>query len=309
MMRKLVQSFLLLVLVLLNSLGLAAGLEPLSLQFLLVNDFHGQIRQDAEAPGALKLLTTADILVKTNPEGSILIGGGDMLSGTLDSNEFRGRPALEMMNAMGFVADACGNHAFDNNGKVIRQQAHWAKFPFLAANIRDREGNYAKPFQPSVLVTKKGVKVGIVGLATMETPVKATQSNMEGFVFTDPVKEGNAAIAALRKQGAQVIVLVAHMATSQAKDGKITGAELLPLVEKLDPVDVILSGHSHEVVAGFVTVNGRQVPLVQSGWAGNNVAGVRAVYAPDLQALTQVQLLCRGQLTRYPRWIPNSKNV
>jgi 2',3'-cyclic-nucleotide 2'-phosphodiesterase (5'-nucleotidase family) len=35
----------------------------------------------------------------------VLLAGGDMLSGTLDSNEFRGRPTIEMMNTMGFVAD------------------------------------------------------------------------------------------------------------------------------------------------------------------------------------------------------------
>jgi 2',3'-cyclic-nucleotide 2'-phosphodiesterase (5'-nucleotidase family) len=51
----------------------------------------------------------------------------------------------------------------------------------------------------------------------METPVKATKSNMEGFVFTDPAKEGNRAIKDLRKQGAQIIVLVAHMATIQGE--------------------------------------------------------------------------------------------
>ena len=287
-MRNIIQSLLLLVLLLINSLAAAASLEPQSLQFLLVNDFHGHIRQEANAPGALKLITTAEDLIKENPQGSILIGGGDMLTGTLDSNEFRGRPAIEVMNAMGFVADACGNHAFDNNGNVIRQQTRWAKFPFLAANVRDAEGNCAKPFSPSLLVTRKGIKIGIVGLTTMETPDKATKSNLAGFFFSDPVKEGNKAIADLKEQGAQVIVLVVHMATFQDKEGKITGDEVLPILDKLNKVDVVLSSHSHEVVSGFVTSQGRQIPVIQSGWAGNNVAGITGIYDQNLKELTQV---------------------
>ena len=306
-MRNILQSFLLLVLLLINSLVLAAGKEPQSLQFLLVNDFHGHIRQEAETPGALKLITTADDLTKNDPQGTVLIANGDMLSGTLDSNEFRGRPVIEMMNAMGFAADVCGNHAFDNNGKVICQQARWAKFPFLAANIRDTQGNYAKPFIPSVLVTRKGVKIGIVGLVTMETPVKATKSNMAGFVFTNPVKEGNEAIATLKKQGAEVIVLAAHMGTFQDKLGNITGKELLPLLDKLDDVSVVLSSHSHDIVAGFVNVRGRQVPVVQSGWSGKNIAGVTGVYTPETQTFTQVKTFIQGTANTIERPDPKLK--
>jgi len=306
-MRNILQSFLLLVLLLINSLVLAAGGENQSLQFLLVNDFHGHIRQDAEAPGSLKLLTTAVDLQKKDPNGSLLLGGGDMLSGTLDSNEFRGRPTIEMMNAMDFAADVCGNHAFDNDGKILCQQAHWAKFPFLAANIRDSQGHYAKPFVPSVLVTKKGIKIGILGLATMETPVKAKKSNMVGFIFTDPVKEGNEAIASLKKQGAQVIVLAAHMATFQDKAGKIIGPELLPILEKLADVDLVLSAHSHEVVAGFVNIRGRQVPIVQAGWAGKNIAGITGIYDQACQKLTQVQTFMQSTADTRERPDPKLK--
>lgn len=285
-MRKLFSKLLLGLLLCVNALALAAGSTPVDLQFLLVNDFHGHIRQEKDTPGAAKLYMTARNLTQRNPEGTVLIGGGDMLSGTLDSNEFRGRPTIEMMNEMGFVADVAGNHAFDNNGQVILQQARWAKFPFLAANIKNDAGQQAKPFTPSLMVTRKGIKIGIVGLATMETPIKAKKSNMIGFVFADPAVEGNKAIRALRQQGAQVVVLAAHMATFQDKDGKVSGDELLALLDKLDPVEVILSAHSHEMVAGTVQVHGRTLPIVQAGWAGQNVAVVKAEYDPVQKALT-----------------------
>ena len=271
----------------LQTLALAATTGPVELQFLLVNDFHGHIRQETEAPGAAKLYTTVRDLTGVNPQGTVLLGGGDMLSGTLDCNEFHGRPAIEMMNEMGFAADVAGNHAFDNDGKVIMQQARWARFPFLAANIKDAvSGQVAKPFQPSLLLTRRGIKIGVVGLTTMETPIKASKNNMVGFKFTDPVLDGNTAIRALRQQGAEVIVLLAHMATRQEQDGKITGEELLELLDKLDPVDVVLSAHSHEMVAGTVPVHGRELPVVQAGWAGEKVAVVRTAYDPEQRKLT-----------------------
>lgn len=288
-MRKLFSRLLIGLLLCLNALALAAGSEPVDLQFLLVNDFHGHIRQEKEDPGAVKLYMTVHNLTELNPDGTILVGGGDMLSGMLDCNEFRGRPAIEMMNEMGFVADVVGNHAFDNNGRVIEQQRRWAKFPFLAANIKDASGGEAKSFIPSLLLSRKGVKIGIVGLATMETPVKAKKSNMIGFSFTDPDVAGNKAIRALRQQGAQIIVLAAHMATFQDKTGKISGDELLNLLDKLEPVDIILSAHSHEMVAGTVQVHGKTLPVVQSGWAGQNVAVVKVQYDQKQQSITKTE--------------------
>jgi 5'-nucleotidase/UDP-sugar diphosphatase len=290
-MHKFIVGLLVAVLTGVQLLVAAAGTETVPLQFLLVNDFHGHLRSETEAPGAAKLAATIEELRRENPEGTVLLGGGDMFAGTLDSNEFRGRPAIELMNALHFDGDVAGNHIFDFNRAVIARQALWAKFPLLAANIQDGTGKTAAPFVPGVLLERRGVRIGVVGLVTMDTPEKASKKNMQGLTFVAPVPAAAATIRTLRQQGAQLIVLLVHMSTYQDRAGKVTGGEIMPILAQLPEVDVLLSGHSHQVVAGTVNVHGKTIPVVQSGWAGNNVAVVRVQYDLESNKLLKTEPL------------------
>ena len=290
-MHKFIVTLLVAVLTGVQLLVAAAGMETVPLQFLLVNDFHGHLRSETEAPGAAKLAAVIEELRRENPEGTVLLGGGDMFSGTLDSNEFRGRPAIELMNALHFDGDVAGNHIFDFNRTVIARQALWAQFPLLAANIQDGTGTTAAPFVPGVLLERRGVRIGVVGLVTMDTPEKASKKNMQGLTFVAPVPAAAAAIRTLQQQGAQLIVLLVHMSTYQDRAGKVTGGEIMPILAQLPEVDVLLSGHSHQVVAGTVNVHGKTIPVVQSGWAGNNVAVVRVQYDLESHKLLKTEPL------------------
>src|SRR5574344_2586078 len=264
-MHKFIVTLLVAVLTGVQLLVAAAGMETVPLQFLLVNDFHGHLRSETEAPGAAKLAAVIEELRRENPEGTVLLGGGDMFSGTLDSNEFRGRPAIELMNAPHFDGDVARNHIFYFNRTVIARQALWAQFPLLAANIQDGTGTTAAPFVPGVLLERRDVRIGVVGLVTMDTPEKASKKNMQGLTFVAPVPAAAAAIRTLQQQGAQLIVLLVHMSTYQDRAGKVTGGEIVPILAQLPEVDVLLSGHSHQVVAGTVNVHGKTIPVVQSG--------------------------------------------
>lgn len=280
-MKKIILLFMVFCLILTGCIVSCAAGDTVRLQFLLVNDFHGHIRQEGNAPGAGKLAGTIERLQKDHPGATILLGGGDMFAGTLDSNEFHGRPAIEVMNTLGFDADVAGNHIFDFDGKVIRQQAKWAHFPLLAANIRPAVLGTASPFQDGILIERDGIKIGIVGATTMETPVKATKSNMIDFTFIDPAQPVQQSIDRLKQQGAQIIVLLAHMATVQDADGTVRGDELAALLKQLHGVDIIFSGHSHEIVAGAWDNR----PVLQSGWAGQHVAGLLVTYDKTQQKI------------------------
>ena len=69
-----------------------------------VNDFHGHLRAEAADPGIAVLSGVINELMKQNPVGSLLLGGGDMFSGTIDANEYQGLPVVTAMNKMGFRA-------------------------------------------------------------------------------------------------------------------------------------------------------------------------------------------------------------
>ena len=110
------------------------------LTLLHTNDHHGHYIQDPKQKvfGMAARKTFVDQLRKEAKEkgGHILVlSGGDINTGTPESDFFDAEPDFKAMNMIGYDAMALGNHEFDNPFEVILKQQSWAKFSFLAANI------------------------------------------------------------------------------------------------------------------------------------------------------------------------------
>src|SRR5690348_6939125 len=86
-------------------LGLA-GFLAVSLTIVGTNDLHGQVGQLPTLAGYINNIK------KTQPN-VLLLDGGDMFQGTLESNLGEGRAVVDAYNAMGYAAAAVGNHEFD----------------------------------------------------------------------------------------------------------------------------------------------------------------------------------------------------
>ena len=109
-----------------------AEAAPVQIDIYSVNDLHGRLRAAENAPGAARLAAALNLLKAANPKGTLIVGGGDMLSGSIDADSFDGLNAVEAMNLMGVAANCAGNHAFDYNFPAIVRQAKAADFPLLA---------------------------------------------------------------------------------------------------------------------------------------------------------------------------------
>ncbi|HMM21866.1 MAG TPA: 5'-nucleotidase C-terminal domain-containing protein [Selenomonadales bacterium] len=245
------------------------------IDILAVNDFHGALVEAGKNPGAAKLGGYLLAEKAKNPGGTLILSAGDMFQGTPDSNMGYGKAVVRVMNAIGFDAMVLGNHEFDWGLDQLKARIGESKFPYLAANIIDN--NTGKPVdfvQPTVMIEKNGVKIGIIGIVTPETAYTTSPQAVSGFTFGDPATVVNALAPALRQQGAQVIVVLAHLASDMDKSGEVTG-DAADLARAASGVDVIISAHSHKKVAGIV--NG--VAIVQGSYNGRNVGKVGLVYA------------------------------
>jgi 5'-nucleotidase len=187
----------------------------------------------------------------------VVLDAGDEFQGTLISNEFRGKSVTDVYNAMGVTAGAIGNHEFDFGLEVLQQRMAQAKYPILAANIF-LKGTQNRPdwAKPSVLLEQGGIRIGIIGLATEETPLVTNPVNIEGLDFAPGGPIAAREADALRAQGATVVLITAHA-------GPYPPAEEIQHIAEAcrGKVDAIVSGHHHttyaEIVAG--------IPIVQSG--------------------------------------------
>lgn len=253
--------------------------EIVQIDVLSLNDWHGHLRAADGCPGAARLGGVVQGFRDKNPSGVLLLGAGDMFSGSIDSDEFKGLPVVSAMNEMKFAADCIGNHTFDYDMLLIRQQAVMAKFPLLAANITSTNG---KPlsFKPYTITEASGVKIGVIGVIGKDAFNKVKPGRISGLEITAPEDAVNKYVPLLKNADAEVIIVLAHIGSEEV-DGKLTG-DIVPLLEKTQGVDAFITGDSHIVFArGY---NG--IPVIQAGEYGKFIGHIKLDYSTDDKKIT-----------------------
>ncbi len=195
---------------------------------------------------------------------SVIVDGGDAFQGTPASNLAFGRTVVTLFDSIGITAAALGNHEFDYGQDTLRARIRQASYPILSANLRDTLGNDVPWIRQDVLVERGPFRVGIIGVSTVETPKTTRAINVSDLRFIDPAPMVSARAKALRAQGADVIVVTGHVGGFCNAQGVCDG-EIFDMVNRLtEPVDVVVSGHSHS----YVNTRLRGVPIVQARSSG-----------------------------------------
>lgn len=244
------------------------------LRVIATNDFHGALEPRPDATGRLRggaaHLATA---IARAREGCIspaceivLLDGGDEFQGTPASNLAFGRPVVDIFNGLGYAAGAVGNHEFDWGQDTLRARMREAKYALLAANVRYADGRDVSWIRDDTLVTRGAIKVGVIGVATLLTPTTTRASNVADLRFVDPVPIVDSLSRRLRARGADFVVVVAHDGAFCDRDGATNcKGEIIEFARRLrEPVDAIVSGHTHSLVDAVV--NG--IPIVQARSSG-----------------------------------------
>lgn len=259
------------------------GAEPTVISVVGTNDLHGHIERLPWFGGYVGNLRAA----RAPSGGVLLVDAGDMFQGTLASNLGEGEVVVQAYNQLGYAAVAVGNHEFDFGPEgpaasarnpeedprgALKARARQANFPFLAANvIQGPRGPAltAPNLQPSTIVTVAGVKVGLLGVTTEDTPRATLARNFAGLHLAPLAEAVKTQAAALRARGAVVIVVLAHAGAacrSFENPGDLSActddAEVFALARALPPglVDAIVGGHTHAGVAHEVA----GIPIIEA---------------------------------------------
>jgi len=191
---------------------------------------------------------------------ALLLDAGDEFQGTLISNQFQGRSVVDAFNALGVRAAAIGNHEFDFGLPVLLERMKQARYPMLAANVF-KKGTRERPdwARPSALLEVRGVKVGIVGLATVDTPTVTNPLNVADLEFAPGGPVAAQEADALRALGATVVLVTAHAGPFPPDN------EIQRIAEAVrGKVDAIVSGHHHTAI-GPPPLVVAGIPIVQAG--------------------------------------------
>src|SRR5262245_28208844 len=257
----------------------ATSPDLVTLSIVATTDLHGNlVPRDgrgglAAFGGYVRNLRAA----RTDDGGAVLlVDSGDTFQGGIESDLSEGAVVVDAYAALGYTAVAIGNHEFDFGAAdgpgarerpdadprgAIKALAVRAPFPFLAANLIDDATGLRVAWpnvHASTLITVAGVKVGIVGIMTIDALRATLRANVQGLRVA-PLAETVAAEAdALRARGALVVIVVAHAGGACAELGAPhdlascdPNAEIFELAHRLPRglVDVIAAGHTHQAVA------------------------------------------------------------
>lgn len=255
--------------------------EVVTLSIVGTNDLHGRVRALPILGGYLANLRR----VRAVDGAVVLLDGGDMFQGTLESNLGEGDVVVAAYEALGYDAVAIGNHEFDygplgprttplepgdDPRGALTARVLQADFPFLNANLIDRDTNVRLDLGlPSVLLERASIRLGIVGVSTedtLTTTISANVADLEVRALALAIAEE---ARVLRQRGAAIVIVAAHAG------GACTRFDDPDDLESCDPdqeifevaralpeglVNAIVAGHTHDGVAH--RVNG--IPIVEA---------------------------------------------
>lgn len=192
---------------------------------------------------------------------AILVDAGDFAMGTLFQTIYAtDAPGLQMMGQMGYDVTTLGNHEFDFRAEGLARSLRAAKdsgekLPSIIASNTifptDEDGKMPINIQALkkamddydvkdyMVIERKGIKIGIVGLMGEEA---AGNAPMSGVTFTDAVESAKSTVATLKnEEQVDLVIALSHSGTSDIP----SQSEDEMIAKKVHDIDVIISGHSH----------------------------------------------------------------
>jgi 5'-nucleotidase len=238
--------------------GQRARQGTVQLQLLGVNDLHGHLEPPEPGLGGVAWLGAwLDRSAASHPGRTIRVHAGDMVGASpLISSHFRDEPAIEATNRMAFDVGTLGNHEFDEGGPEALRLVRRADYPYVAANTVTREGGELI-LPPYEIVERAGVRVGFIGVTTIDTPYFLLSEFARAYRWLDLSESVNRWVPELRRRGVEAIVVLAHAGAFQEGPEAAAGEIVDEARQMHDAVDVIVAGHTHSELN--VRVDGKLV--------------------------------------------------
>ncbi|MEM6160190.1 bifunctional 2',3'-cyclic-nucleotide 2'-phosphodiesterase/3'-nucleotidase [Erwinia sp. P6884] len=254
------------------------------------------------------LVRTASLIAAARKEAgnSVLVDNGDIIQGSplgdyvaakgLQQGEVH--PVYKAMNTLDYTVGNLGNHEFNYGLDYLHKAISGADFPYINANIIDLKSG--KPlFTPFLIkeeqVTdrdgkKQTLKIGYIGFVPPQIMVW-DKANLSGKVkVNDITATAKKWVPEMRKQGADLVVAVAHSGLS-ADPYQAMAENSVYYLSQVPGIDAILFGHAHAVFPSkdFASIPGADItkgtlngiPAVMPGMWGDHLGVVDLVLNND----------------------------
>lgn len=227
-----------------------------SLVIISTSDIHAKVENFPQLATAVKL--SQDTVL------TMLVDAGDRWTGNayVDMAKEPRRPVIDMMNEMGYDVATLGNHEFDDGQAFLGHINSVTDFDIVCANCLSDTITFPQP--PAYKIyTRGGIKIGFVGVITNYDRNNRPAGKEESYVglrFPDPQQVAMEQAEEIRGK-CDVLVLLSHMGDDMDHQ----------LAQKCDAYDMIVCGHTHNLVDTLVN-------RTLLGQSGNNCKRVGVTY-------------------------------
>lgn len=235
------------------------------ISILHTNDMHSYMEN---FPKKAQLI--ADIRARNEKEGvpTFVFDSGDLFSGNIFFNMYRGVKEIELMNRIDCQAMTLGNHEFDHGDELLSRLDDFAAFPIVSTNISYRnpaDADELVPLKDKLVFDMAGRPLYVLGLTTLETEEVASPT--DNVVFEDHRQALKRTLSEMDKQAH--IVLLSHLGYNQD----------VQLAAEFPEINVIFGGHTHTILKEPSQVG--SVSICQAGQYGRFVGHLSLRFFAD----------------------------
>lgn len=237
----------------------AADVTDFTIKIVHTNDIHARVVEN-EKGGIIGMERLAGIIDESRKGAdiSLVADSGDMFHGQSIATLVQGESIARLMKECGYDAMTAGNHDWSYGKDRLKELVEMSGADLLCGNVIDENGN---PFfeydciMPEVVKDGKKLTVGVFGLIDPAVYSSTAPSNVAGLTFTDPVEYADKTAKALKEEGCDVVIALAH--TYKPEE----------LAKQVDGVDLWLCGHEHiDINTTVTTPNGSTAIVIENGY-------------------------------------------
>jgi len=214
----------------------AEGTRRVEITILHTNDLHQSLAPLARIAGYVRDY-------KRQHPNTLFLDAGDFFErGSSLVTRTRGEAICAAMARMGYDGLTLGNHEWYYGGARLAGLIRLYRLPVLCANLEAGTVEVPENVLKTRLFQMEGVRVGVFGLSG------GTVRRRPDLRNTDIVKAAQEAIKALKAQRADVVVALTHLGIPDNPNPALPGDK--QLCRRFPEIDVVVGGHSHDLVTG-----------------------------------------------------------
>lgn len=268
------------------SAGSCLSTTPVTLQFLSVSDWHGQLDpvnvNNVDIGGASVISSYFKAERMSNPNTITLTAGDDYGASPPLSSFFNEEPAVKALNLMGIDINTFGNHNFDKGLSHLQTMIDLATFTYVSSNLNKVADNLSGVAAPYLILEVGGVKVAVIGITNPDAPMSVFPGSFGTITIEDPVASAMAAKSAAAAEGAKVFIIIAHLGAGTYDPGTDTyTGPLIDLAKGVSGFHAIFGDHTNVQVN--TVINGALV--VENASKGLTYAKAELTVVPYSGAL------------------------